>query len=639
MLNLVAKRLEETENVVVSFFNPWLFKGRDELVAGFFNALRSSMGKSRGEAARGLVEALDRYWGAVRFGAQSAALAADLVVAGGAATGVWTKLPKLLSDKFYKAVPRTPDEERKALEEKIARAGRAVVVLIDELDRVEDDEVRAVAQLIKAIGEVRGVSYLVAYDPERVVRALGRGSGPENREAGERYLEKIIQHPIPLRPLFQQEVKAFLNSSISDYGIKLESPRNNNQDTLFSHIVSEIETPREIKRLVGAFSVVERAVSGEVCPYDVLGYCWIMTKSPTVREGIADNIDELVDDPGEKAMLARFARKMNKFERRSFIKILGDAAIPHEETLKLLFPGAAGDSEDYDGDRVSKRRNLLRLLYLGNPPGMIRRRDLERLWNESGVDELESKLRQHLERGSLEDVLDRLDDLLPSLPGTGDLTFWVALARALRRDSDWLTRYEVARQLALSAARTLARMARRDPSRRSRVQNAVGALVDADDLLILPRLLRDQLYAHGMTSGSSGPRGGEVMTKQETADLLSRELPRYRKAVLDGVLLRRLANSDIIFVMIDAEAWDTELRSSLTIQLNSLEALRSYAGLLVPPGYLVSVETLNVISELETLRDVIETTGSVDARPGDEWVDECLRRLTAIVAGRGSIDG
>ena len=129
------------------------------------------------------------------------------------------------------------------------------------------------------------------------------------------------------------------------------------------------------------------------------------------------------------------------------------------------------------------------------------------------------------------------------------------------------------------------------------------------------------------------------MTKQETADLLSRELPRYRKAVLDGVLLRRLANSDIIFVMIDAEAWDTELRSSLTIQLNSLEALRSYAGLLVPPGYLVSVETLNVISELETLRDVIETTGSVDARPGDEWVDECLRRLTAIVAGRGSIDG
>ncbi len=364
-----------------------------------------------------------------------------------------------------------------------------------------------------------------------------------------------------------------------------------------------------------------------------------MTKSPTVREGIADNIDELVDDPGEKAMLARFARKMNKFERRSFIKILGDAAIPHEETLKLLFPGAAGDSEDYDGDRVSKRRNLLRLLYLGNPPGMIRRRDLERLWNESGVDELESKLRQHLERGSLEDVLDRLDDLLPSLPGTGDLTFWVALARALRRDSDWLTRYEVARQLALSAARTLARMARRDPSRRSRVQNAVGALVDADDLLILPRLLRDQLYAHGMTSGSSGPRGGEVMTKQETADLLSRELPRYRKAVLDGVLLRRLANSDIIFVMIDAEAWDTELRSSLTIQLNSLEALRSYAGLLVPPGYLVSVETLNVISELETLRDVIETTGSVDARPGDEWVDECLRRLTAIVAGRGSIDG
>src|SRR5947209_1309061 len=41
VLNLVDLKLGLTDHVVVAVFNPWLFKGRDELVAGFFNALRS----------------------------------------------------------------------------------------------------------------------------------------------------------------------------------------------------------------------------------------------------------------------------------------------------------------------------------------------------------------------------------------------------------------------------------------------------------------------------------------------------------------------------------------------------------------------------------------------------------------------
>ncbi|MGK3151703.1 P-loop NTPase fold protein, partial [Staphylococcus shinii] len=79
----------------------------------------------------------------------------------------------------------SPQEERRKLEKKLADAKIAVVVLIDELDRVEDDEVRAVAQLVKAIGDIKGISYLVAYDPERVADALGRGSGDDRRRTGE----------------------------------------------------------------------------------------------------------------------------------------------------------------------------------------------------------------------------------------------------------------------------------------------------------------------------------------------------------------------------------------------------------------------------------------------------------------------
>ena len=185
ILNLLASKLQPMDDVVVATFNPWLFKGRDELVAGFFNSLRSAMGRSRSEKTRDLVASIDRYRGAIGVAGQSVAAAIDLSGGGGAATAGWNGWGSKLVQLFSKPESLTPDIERRSLEKKIAGAKCAVVVLIDELDRIEDDEVRAVAQLIKAVGDIKGVSYLVAYDPDRVVDALGRGNGEERRRSGE----------------------------------------------------------------------------------------------------------------------------------------------------------------------------------------------------------------------------------------------------------------------------------------------------------------------------------------------------------------------------------------------------------------------------------------------------------------------
>lgn len=54
----------------------------------------------------------------------------------------------------------------------LREAQQPVVVLIDELDRVEDDEIRTVAQLVRAVMDFPSVSFLLAYDHERVADAL-----------------------------------------------------------------------------------------------------------------------------------------------------------------------------------------------------------------------------------------------------------------------------------------------------------------------------------------------------------------------------------------------------------------------------------------------------------------------------------
>jgi predicted KAP-like P-loop ATPase len=90
VLQLLALHLGSQEKVVVAYFNPWLFKGRDELLKAFFNSLREAMGSSNSEEARELIDALDRYRRAIEMTAHAVALGVDVMGGSGAATATTT---------------------------------------------------------------------------------------------------------------------------------------------------------------------------------------------------------------------------------------------------------------------------------------------------------------------------------------------------------------------------------------------------------------------------------------------------------------------------------------------------------------------------------------------------------------------
>ncbi len=637
VINLLAEKLGTMDRTIVAEFNPWLFKGRDELLIGFFSALRTAMGKSDAEVARDLVSQVDRYWNAINLAGHGVAAFVDLHGGSGAASRGWKTWVPRFAKLIAAQKAKSPNEERKALEKKLVKLKCAVVVLIDELDRVEDDEVRAVAQLIKAVGDIKGMSYLVAYDQERVVQALGRGDGSDRRASGENYLEKIIQHPIPLRPLFEEDAVKLLNAALSNHSVDLAEPSNDSQRGIFTSIIKEISTPREIKRLVGAYVIMERAVRGEICPYDVLGYCWILAKSPSVRDQLAANIDGVVSDPGDAEALVRAARP-NNGQKVDVVSVLGNSAKVQERLLRNLFPVFGKSADGPDGDRLFRRRNLVRMLYLGDPPGIIPIREVERLWNLP-QDELETELSSSLADGRLASVIDRVDDLLPVLPASGDDRFWVALAHVLHRTTDWLHGPENARAVGDDAATALYRLALRDPKQAPRVASCIEALVRAEDLVIIPWLLRKHLFACGLTRNSEDVRGGGVLDRDAVIALLEREVPRYRVAVLDGTALRRIPNVEAIYVLSNSGNWTGELRESLTSQLDSADAIWTLAGLVVPPGYSIHVKHLDELFDAKVVRERLEQLVAGDELPTDPWLRESTLRLLKILGGADPMFG
>ncbi|MBE1527850.1 hypothetical protein GGC65_002306 [Sphingopyxis sp. OAS728] len=625
VLNLLALKLGSMDRVIVAQFNPWLLGKGDELLTGFFNALRAAVGRNRSEEFNALRDELDRYWGAILFSSKVTIAATDV----GTSAGFFEKiLPKSIKSK-----PISPEDERSVLEKKITDLRCAVVVLIDELDRVEDDDVKAVARLIKAVGEIRGVSYLVAYDPKRVAEALGGGRTDECREAGNSYLEKIVQHPIPLRPLFRGDAMALLDAALEQHKSALPEEPTEAERDIRDRVLDAIETPREVKRLVGAFAVLEEAVRGEISPFDVLGYCWLATKAPALRDAIAAKIEELVDDPGELEMVRRVSVQMDKGRAPDVTSVLGPSAAAHKHVLELLFPRFTDRGVAGSGNRLSRRKNLIRMLYLGNPPGMIPRREIEALWMLWAAD-LTSKLLETSSEGKLPDLLDRIEDLLPDLPEAGDDEFWSKLSDVFVRDHDWLDGPNSANELSRDAARSLARLAARDVRQIPRVRKVLEALIREGDLVIAPWILRNEMRANGLSRNSPSGSSQALYDKTQVEDLMRREFPRYRTAILSGLALRRLPNMEIFYALLNASAWDEHLRENLTQQLIGAEAIGTFAGLIVPPGYATELNTINEFCNAEVLNARVGDLLADPAAFPDPWIKESVNRLHRTLNGR-----
>jgi hypothetical protein len=334
-------------------------------------------------------------------------------------------------------------------------------------------------------------------------------------------------------------------------------------------------------------------------------------------------------------MLVRVARRLDKSQGTPTpAEVVGECAAAHSELLTQLFPRFRTDSDaEDDGSRLYRRRNIVRLLYLGNPPGAISRMDIERVWSIVDSTELQASLHALRENGTLPAFLDHLDDLLARLPASGDATFWPALSRVLTRSTDWMTGPTPEYGLVDDAATTLVRLGLRDSSQKRRVKTAVAALIASGDLAITPWILRKQMYAHGLSKHSRSGGGESVYTKDETLDLMRLETPRYRKAVLDGTALRRLPNVEAIYVIANQNAWDDELRASFTQQLQGRDAISTIAALILPPGHGSDRKALSELFDPDRVSEELRQA-RFDKPPMQPWIESAVRRFNATLDGR-----
>lgn len=282
---------------IVVEFNPWMVSNSgamvEALVAQIAAALHVTLGAQEerlrvGEKLLsyiGLIKHLKylKYVPGVSFVGH---IAQDVGEAAGAIGNGVEGTQKVLED-IEKLLPQLDLAKKKAeVVEALRALGRNIVVIVDDLDRLPEDEVRLVVQTIKAVADFPRTTYLLAYDREIVATALGAN----NLAKGQSYLEKIVQVAYPIPPLFRHQLRSFLDIKLREFfsvvDIKLRSYETAIYGKGIAIVTSIARHPRDIVRLMNRLFLSVPATRGEVNAVDVIVFEAISQRFPDIRDSV-----------------------------------------------------------------------------------------------------------------------------------------------------------------------------------------------------------------------------------------------------------------------------------------------------------------------------------------------------------------
>lgn len=171
LLNMVLETVESKDsNTVILRFNPWLCSNSKQLITQFFKQLSAAikLKKPKNETAW---ELIDQY--------------ADLFDAANMIPGAGTIISAFGKTLAKEAKEKNEQESNdlQGKKDKIITKMRdddiRVIVSIDDIDRLTEEEIISVFQLVKALADFPNTIYILAFDYNVVVRALSKVQHPD----------------------------------------------------------------------------------------------------------------------------------------------------------------------------------------------------------------------------------------------------------------------------------------------------------------------------------------------------------------------------------------------------------------------------------------------------------------------------
>lgn len=280
----------EDDQVIHIDFRPWIVSGHQDLIAAFFKILSERLGPKDNKWVRFWRRTFRFMHGTTDNLVDAAATVALTVDPTGTAAGYGANVAKKSVNALLGRFLEDPSLQAayESLKEQLGRSDKRFLVTIDDIDRLEDDNVRTIMQMVKSIGRLPNLVYLLSYDRDIVWDALDQ----KVSRIGPRFAEKIVQQEIELPRPSRNALLAILDEEIAF--LTSDTPATTRWHYLVRDGINRwVRSPRDVVRLSNAVKFSWPAMEGEIDPQDLLAMEGIRLFDQGAFSWLRDNRDFL----------------------------------------------------------------------------------------------------------------------------------------------------------------------------------------------------------------------------------------------------------------------------------------------------------------------------------------------------------
>jgi hypothetical protein len=271
LLNFVLERLEGSPLRVVKF-NPWMVADLPSLVADFFATLTGALPKSK-KCRRGMASL-----------ARTVSPVASFV-----------KIPWVDLGKGLRVLARQFDDggsnaQQRRVAKHLKKLNIRILVVLDDIDRLHAEELLMVFKLVRLVGRLPNVYYLLAYDEATVLGVIKEArlaAGDMGR--ARHYLEKMVQVRLHVPPTpaaaRTRYLDGLLEGIFARYEMRLQPAEEQRLSLAYhEHLHRGLREPRQIKRFCSQLEAHFPLVQAEVDFVDYALVCYLRVFHPAVAD-------------------------------------------------------------------------------------------------------------------------------------------------------------------------------------------------------------------------------------------------------------------------------------------------------------------------------------------------------------------
>ena len=238
MLAMIEKELDQGDNQwLFARFTPWATNDVNGILGDFYSALTESLPKNKSKKARKALGTIVRITGPM----------------GQVVPVVGTSI-KNAADEFASYLDSQPSWNRafKEASEELKNLEKPILVITDDIDRLHGNELLTLLKVVRLLGRFPGVHFLLAYDEETVAATMAGSGIAKDISAGSKFMEKIVQYPLPIPPLSNYQLTSRFYSGLEQYIKTPEAlkPLSYRLDRIRKTLLILLPTPRSVDRFL-----------------------------------------------------------------------------------------------------------------------------------------------------------------------------------------------------------------------------------------------------------------------------------------------------------------------------------------------------------------------------------------------------